>query len=76
VIDQGEEATSSVPVGCAMVRGERRGHDWAHAEHPVLGPGALADATESDQRHLRRIDHAVHELDATVAEVRVGDRWV
>jgi hypothetical protein len=36
----------------------------------------LGDAAETDQRDLRRIDHAVDALGALVAEVRHGERGV
>ncbi len=47
-----------------------------HHHLPVLDPRPFGHSSEADKRHLWRIDDALHELDALVAEIRDGDRRI
>ena len=63
-------------VGCTMVGGEAGCHDGPRFDGRSDDPGSQRRRAESENCHLRRIDHAEQDIDAVIAEAGDRDRRI
>src|SRR5665647_3688970 len=68
--DLGQKQRAGVPIGGAMVAGERDGDHRAWPNGAIDDPWPHHRLAETDDRHLRRVDDAVQNFASAFAEAR------
>lgn len=69
----GEEKRAAMAVADAVVGSDGERRNRADSDRVVFDPRRARRRADADDRHLRRIDHAVHALDAAISQARQRD---